>query len=503
PGRPWEAQPFPLAGPLYTYESWQLKCNAPHLAWMREYVAWHRETRHKPDTETSKRKYIGFVCMPKEGARLGEPVCSGLGDRIRGSLFLFRVAAMSRRLVIIKSEHPSPLKDYLKPSGIVDWLPYDITAPSTGLDMIASLESGEFVNVNHTLILCRCHVFQFKMLPTLRCAVALSHRAGQQTVSEDTLQPPPATSPMPCCFLLCSDYCLDSHHGCGKQPAAAPDHMYPGLPPIKDFWYDLHCVWHAMFQPSDQVVKRAEQHFNELRLTPQQPYTAIHLRLGGSMGEATALDRDKSLQLVLSSSLCAKRLAQQHGYEGPVVMVTDHAILRQFIAAGILQNVTVTKMIPHHFDQALDALDGLVDIVSDLVVLSHAKCQVMGLRGYSNMAHWWAGDICFKEVHTCVDELWKIGTVPRIMKSSDPGTDGSQLNPAWPVIHAASAAAPAAAQQLSQKPHVAACLAQLRSSWDEQVAAAAAGGRTTAAVPLCDSPSVLHDVTLFLTHLAR
>ncbi|KAJ9534823.1 hypothetical protein QJQ45_017285 [Haematococcus lacustris] len=324
---------------------------------------------------------ITWRCLSAEGARLGDPVCSGLGDRIRGSLFLFRVAAMSRRLVIIKSEHPSPLKDYLKPSGIVDWLPYDITALPTHVDV------------------------GFKV-----------------------------------------------------------------------------------------AVQRAEQHFKELRLTPQQPYTAIHLRLGGSMGEATSLDRDKALQLVLSSSLCARRLAQQHGYEGPVVMVTDHAILRQFIAAGMLQNVTVTKMIPHHFDQALDALDGLVDIVSDLVVLSHAKCQVCA-RAPALMLPGWNV--------TCVDELWKIGTVPRIMRSSDVGADGSQLDPTWPAIHAVPAAATAIAQQLSQRPPVAACLAQLRSSWDEQVAAAAAGGRTTAVVPLCDSPSVLHDVTLLLTHLAR
>ncbi|KAJ9535003.1 hypothetical protein QJQ45_029670, partial [Haematococcus lacustris] len=164
---------------------------------------------------------------------------------------------------------------------------------------------------------------------------------------------------------------------------------------------------------------------------------------------------------------------------------------------------TVTNVIPHHFDQALDALDGLMDIVADLVVLSHAKCQVMGLRGYSNMAHWWAGDICFKEVHTCVEELWKMGTVRRSVMRSDVGADGSQPDPTWPAIHAAPPAATATARQLSQKPHVAACLGQLRSSWDEQVAAAAIGGRTMAAVPLCDSPSVLHDVTLLLTHLAR
>ncbi|KAL6748210.1 hypothetical protein V8C86DRAFT_2885239 [Haematococcus lacustris] len=92
--------------------------------------------------------------MPKEGARLGEPVCSGLGDRIRGSLFLFRVAAMSGRLVIIKSEHPSPLKDYLKPSGIVDWLPYDITAPLTHVDVGGNIERGTFGSVNDTLLLC-------------------------------------------------------------------------------------------------------------------------------------------------------------------------------------------------------------------------------------------------------------------------------------------------------------------------------------------------------------
>ncbi|GFH23982.1 hypothetical protein HaLaN_21690, partial [Haematococcus lacustris] len=56
-------------------------------------------------------------------------------------------------------------------------------------------------------------------------------------------------------------------------------------------------------------------------------------------------------------------------------MVTDHAVVRKFVAAGFVKNVTAYKTIPHHFDSAHGAIEGAVTTVSDLVVLAHAKCQ--------------------------------------------------------------------------------------------------------------------------------
>ncbi|KAJ9507994.1 hypothetical protein QJQ45_021328, partial [Haematococcus lacustris] len=86
--------------------------------------------------------------------------------------------------------------------------------------------------------------------------------------------------------------------------------------------------------------------------------------------------RENSLPLVLSAARCAKHLGLQHGYDGPVVMVTDHAVVRKFVAAGFVKNVTAYKTIPHHFESAHGAIEGAVTTVSDLVVLAHAKCQV-------------------------------------------------------------------------------------------------------------------------------
>ncbi|KAJ9505801.1 hypothetical protein QJQ45_021586 [Haematococcus lacustris] len=367
-------------------------------------------------------------------------------------MFLFRVAAMTKRILVIKQNHPAPLEEFLKPSGILDWMTHDITEPVSKIDIlqqfIPHLKNGTVHELPHKYILCLC------------------------------------------------------------MPAEHEDTMHPGMPPIKERWADLHCMWHALYQPSDRVVKQAEEQFQQLKIKPDQPYTSIHLRLGGMVGESGNMHWENSLPLVLSAARCAKHLGLQHGYDGPVVMVTDHAVVRKFVAAGFVKNVTAYKTIPHHFDSAHGAIEGAVTTVSDLVVLAHAKCQVMGQRGFSNMAHWWAGDICFKDAHGCPGEHWtannklrklmaaarqrpeELAPQPHTRRTAGPAAASRVVQLAEPM--------PAAARlvdQLSTQPGVGACLSRLQSWWDEQVALGA-DAASVANPPDCGRQASQHVSTI-------
>ncbi|KAL6757288.1 hypothetical protein V8C86DRAFT_1695858 [Haematococcus lacustris] len=136
------------------YEAWKQKCNATHLAWLRDYVEWHREVRHKPDAE---KKYLGYSCLTEGATTEGYYVCQGLGDRTRGTMFLFRVAAMTKRILVIKQNHPAPLEEFLKPSGILDWMTHDITEPVSKIDIpqqfIPHLKNGTAHELPHKYIL--------------------------------------------------------------------------------------------------------------------------------------------------------------------------------------------------------------------------------------------------------------------------------------------------------------------------------------------------------------
>ncbi|KAJ9507660.1 hypothetical protein QJQ45_019150 [Haematococcus lacustris] len=340
------------------------------------------------------------------------------------------VAVKSQQTIVIKQNHPAPLEEFLKPSGILDWMTHDITEPVSKKDIlqqfIPHLKNGTAHELPYKYILWR---------------VALSCK----------------TLPIACIEVVQGSV---SSFVC-RETNEHEDTMHPGMPPIKERWADLHCMWHALYQPSDRVVKQAEEQFQQLKIKPDRPYTSIHLRLCGMVGESGNMYWENSLPLVLSAARCAKHLGLQHGYDGPVVMVTDHAVVRKFVAAGFVKNVTAYKTIPHHFDSAHGAIEGAVTTVSDLAVLAHAKCQVMGQRGFSNMAHWWAGDICFKDAHL-----------------AEPMPAAARL-----------------VYQLSTQPGVGACLSRLQSWWDEQVALGA-DAASVANPPDCGRQASQHVSTI-------
>ena len=85
--------------------------------WMKDYFVWHREQRGKITQDNWQSfKYIVMSCLS------GDTKCGGASDRLRPLPFIVRVAAESKRVLLIKWDRPAPLESFLLPPfGGVDW----------------------------------------------------------------------------------------------------------------------------------------------------------------------------------------------------------------------------------------------------------------------------------------------------------------------------------------------------------------------------------------------
>ncbi|GFH23406.1 hypothetical protein HaLaN_21014, partial [Haematococcus lacustris] len=86
------------------------------------------------------------------------------------------------------------------------------------------------------------------------------------------------------------------------------------------------------------------QQYQKLGLDPMQAYTAVHFRLGGSVGEAELWPLTNALTSLLRSIKCARQLGQKHNLTGDqaahkLLLLTDHARLRTFLAEGFFTDV--------------------------------------------------------------------------------------------------------------------------------------------------------------------
>ncbi|KAJ9522007.1 hypothetical protein QJQ45_005057 [Haematococcus lacustris] len=365
-------------------EAWNEACSDQHLQWLRTYIRKHREER-----ERAESKYLVYPCGidGSSGHRDHSHHCpAGVAERVRGIMFLLRLAEASGRILLINSTQPAQMQ-LLQPSGLLNWLPPTLSHNPAQLDVykdiMPKLQDGSFDQVKDRLVV----------------------------------------------------WAADERE----------DENYPGLPEIKRPWADLHSrlgrsqtvrppgagMWHALFKPSEAVTKVSQLQLEHLKFTNQTNYTIIHLRLGAATGDIRyhgqtmstggitdwcergfQVQGESALPLVMSSIECAKALAAAHGYtDTRLVMITDHPILRKFLAAGMVENVVSYRVQASQLQGDLKAMEGPVASVVDMLIMAHANCQVAGLRGFSNIAHWWSGDSCHRNIHSAMS-----ATVPRVQE---------------------------------------------------------------------------------------
>ncbi|KAL6759523.1 hypothetical protein V8C86DRAFT_2574118 [Haematococcus lacustris] len=199
---------------------------------------------------------------------------------------------------------------------------------------------------------------------------------------------------------------------------------YPGYVHVELFSNTTHCLFHALFQAAPKVLEASMQQYQKLGLDPMQAYTAVHFRLGGSVGEAELWPLTNALTSLLRSIKCARQLGQKHNLTGDqaahkLLLLTDHARLRTFLAEGFFTDVVSSPIVPYHFDMANEGLTGLYTTMADVVLMAHASCLTMQQSGFGRIARWWSLTPCFAENNEgCQDTRRTLAADPMVAPGS-------------------------------------------------------------------------------------
>eukprot|EP00934_Nitzschia_sp_Nitz4_P002740 Nitzschia sp. Nitz4//scaffold113_size70149//2348//5307//NITZ4_005938-RA/size70149-augustus-gene-0.123-mRNA-1//-1//CDS//3329533305//2730//frame0 len=100
----------------YGVNLWERSKKIP--TWMKRYFKWHKKQRHH-NLNPEKWKSIRLLVME---CQRSQNRCGGTSDRLKPFLSLVRMAATSKRLLLIHWTRPSRLEEFLlPPKGGVDW----------------------------------------------------------------------------------------------------------------------------------------------------------------------------------------------------------------------------------------------------------------------------------------------------------------------------------------------------------------------------------------------
>ncbi|MEW5309871.1 MAG: hypothetical protein WDW38_001719 [Sanguina aurantia] len=315
---------------------------------------------HKATKGTPNAKYLAYIC-----AQAGDDCYFGMGDRLRGIELMVRAAVASKRVLLVDIPHPIPFTKFFTPAEI-DWSMGDIKVPWDaawwmGEGRVARLQSNEALGEANKFVAVQGHG-EIHILPIV----------------------------------------------------GGPDITWLGLP--------AHCTFHALFLPSPQVEKKINELQTHLGVLPPARFLAIHLRLGGLIGEFQRVYRYDPVEAVRHSLRCARKLASDFGgISDTFVVITDSMELKNLILEGALTNTTTTRVIP-----AYSAVDGSIkgfnehilpeqehiNTIADMGVMASATCLIADFgSGFSTHARLWGGPTlwhdsnpCFKSTLECIQE---------------------------------------------------------------------------------------------------
>lgn len=296
------------------------------MPWLAEYEAFHAANRGKPGA-----KYLVHAVTDR--------MSGGLGDRLRGMLYVVRAAAASRRVVLFKWTHPHALMHFFEPGGPIDWRPDGLNLPPPGQEIraidspVGPVVDGSLLNATDDVIVVHTNRYM--------------------------------------------------------------DATCKGCPPLSLWGADAPCLWTRVFKPVATVQWRAQQQLQELFGRDALPrYVAIHMRLGGLAGE-TELDRVRGggtqLGNFMAAVSCGQRLLHSHGIRVPLLMVVDSHEVRERLKDRGFPSVVTPAGAPVHLDRADGAsIEQHQATIVDLALLARAECLVTSPSGFSHHA-WLAG----------------------------------------------------------------------------------------------------------------
>ncbi|GLC34709.1 hypothetical protein PLESTB_001231700 [Pleodorina starrii] len=352
---------------------------------MDEYRELHKANRGAPGA-----RYLVYSCGP------GQNFCAGTGDRVRGMLYMLRVAAVHRMVFLATWANPANLTLFMEPNEI-DWRPDGL--PNDVLSAIGK-EHNNFTDdafrkvITNGEDLGRWNETVRVHSDTAWPASIVDHRIW----GTNNLWPPEG-------FLTLLG-------PLGGVPADKEQHW------LREFtWYiDISsCWWHFAFKPSAVVEARAKANLESAyALQPGVPppvFAAWHWRTGGQRGETGIIRQENKnffrsrLQQLMASMNCGRALMLQHAVSAPLLLVTDLNAFRKWVHNGAMgPGVTTLPSVAQHVDMGNGEKSAYIDVIADALVLSRAKCLLISQSGFSNTALMMARTepLCFQHMDVCL-----------------------------------------------------------------------------------------------------
>lgn len=322
--------------------------------WMKDYFTWHREQR-KLITEGNwqKFKYVVMVCLRNS------PRCGGTADRLRPVPLLVRVAAETKRILLIKWENPAPLEAFLlPPMGGVDWrtpewMVHDMRANGVSASTVAKLV--EVAGGGETVVMAHIQ----------------AHDHG-------------------------SDYYNSQGEINGDGSGAFRLHY-------RDCWY-------SMFTPVPEIAGIVEDELENMNLVPGE-FAYAHLRsLYGIELEETGREQALVQNWTRNALNCVSNLRPG----GPFLFSSDSSYAKEVaLEYGRERNVKVVARLdngtePLHMDLASNwenrRPSEYYPIFIDLYLMSLGKCFAYNMGGF---AKW--GNLISGKNFTCNVRHWTAG----------------------------------------------------------------------------------------------
>ena len=317
-----------------------------------DYIAFHRQNRNAPDA-----KYLVYAC--------DRAPCAGIGDRIRATMMMMRVAMRHRRVFVIDWTFPSPLTDYFVPN-MIDWTPEGIAADKQG-----SLSLNSFaVSSNSSLYRPWRNDSYFTEITKHHTVVRIVTNDGQ------VLQ---------------------------EQSRS-----------------DLSCVFNILFRPSALLRQGMDEEiaFMYPRAISPFPYVAIHLRMGGLAGEPHAIERQsgkRDIHVIAAALAFSKSLAETRGITEAVAFVSDNDHLRWLLGERFINHAVAPRAgSAHHIDlfvaaEGENATTLFLPEFVEIGVLARSVCLVHSRSGFSAISVWWTNKTCHYEMSDVIariDDRW-------------------------------------------------------------------------------------------------
>lgn len=315
--------------------------------WLADYAKFHQQQRGQPGA-----RYLVQVADIHSGLN------GGFGDRLRGALFTVRLAQALGRVALFTWKTPFELEAFFEPAGSINW-------STRGLNVTFTQAVREYID------------------------------AGRQVLFGD----------------IQSDVLQQSNETyLGIKTNRPVDEACAICPPVGSIWSDeASCFMRSIFKVEASIQQQTQQQLVALYDQPTPSYVAVHLRLGGMVGEAVGEhdERGKSPLLnVMAAIRCANALARKSSISLPILLITDSIVLREFLAENNLAGIITPMGVPVHTDKARTAnLAVHQSTLVDMLLLSGAECLVASRSGFSELAWSYGGrKACFANLTDCMPD---------------------------------------------------------------------------------------------------